>query len=110
MNPWDQYRQCPAYIPCVGDIDGDGLDEINGGMLWNDDGRRFRELPGLLPEKGDKRQGWYHCIPVDCFKSRGEEMLVYNPWDRYVFLYTKPGETDLNSRHIRRARDNTMPA
>ncbi len=28
---WQEYMNCPAYIPSVGDIDNDGLDEINGG-------------------------------------------------------------------------------
>ncbi|MDB4583639.1 hypothetical protein N9164_10840 [Draconibacterium sp.] len=31
QNDWDKYQNCPAYIPCVGDMDGDGLDEVNGG-------------------------------------------------------------------------------
>jgi hypothetical protein len=38
-NPWDEYTKCPAYIPSVGDIDGDGRDEINGGyFLLDNDG------------------------------------------------------------------------
>ena len=38
-NPWTEYSKCPAYIPSVGDIDGDGKDEINGGYyLLNEDG------------------------------------------------------------------------
>ena len=38
-NPWDEYTKCPAYIPSVGDIDGDGKDEVNGGyFLLDDDG------------------------------------------------------------------------
>ena len=223
-NPWDEYSSCPAYIPCVGDIDGDGKDEINGGYflldndgtvlwekqlgrnmdsvaiaewdngklrafcsgyghvmdyegnvvlklgekvvphgqelrvgrfdesvpgqqmmirynghtpevmlvsqmgevirrfpinqspnntgmeaiywrgfqapallynggtLWQGNGEMFSVLPELPKEKGDKRMGWYHCIPVDAFESPGEELAVYNPWDRYIFLYTKPGQ------------------
>ena len=39
FNPWDEYQNCPAYIPAIGDIDGDGKDEINGGYyLLDDDG------------------------------------------------------------------------
>ncbi len=30
---WDQYGKCPAYIPAVGDINGDGVDEVNGGYF-----------------------------------------------------------------------------
>jgi len=37
---WTAYGQCPAYVPAVGDIDGDGTDEINGGyFLLDADGR-----------------------------------------------------------------------
>jgi len=44
--PWSEYGHCPAYIPSVGDIDGDGQDEVNGGyylvdhdgtVLWEND-------------------------------------------------------------------------
>lgn len=38
--PWNDYSKCSAYIPAVGDIDGDGRDEITGGYyLVDDDGR-----------------------------------------------------------------------
>ncbi len=38
-SPWVKYSQCPAYTPSVGDIDGDGRDEVNGGyFLLDDDG------------------------------------------------------------------------
>lgn len=35
--PWNQYSKCSAYIPAVGDIDGDGRDEITGGYYLLDD-------------------------------------------------------------------------
>jgi hypothetical protein len=63
----------------------------NGGVLWRGDGEKFADLPGLPETKGDPRQGWYHVIPVDLFESPGEEILVYNPWDRRIFLFTKAG-------------------
>lgn len=34
---WTDYSHCPAYIPAVGDIDGDGRDELNGGYFVIDD-------------------------------------------------------------------------
>lgn len=34
---WIRYSNCPAYIPAVGDIDGDGRDELNGGYFVIDD-------------------------------------------------------------------------
>ncbi|HIQ23420.1 MAG TPA: hypothetical protein EYH34_19530 [Planctomycetes bacterium] len=33
---WIQYGNCPAYIPAVGDVDGDGRDEVNGGYFLLD--------------------------------------------------------------------------
>ena len=30
---WTAYSRCPAYIPAVGDLDGDGRDELNGGYF-----------------------------------------------------------------------------
>jgi hypothetical protein len=35
-SPWTAYGRCPAYIPAVGDIDGDGQDEVNGGYFLLD--------------------------------------------------------------------------
>jgi len=41
---WTRYSQCPAYIPSVGDIDGDGRDELNGGYFVIDhDGKPLWE-------------------------------------------------------------------
>ena len=45
-SPWTEHGHCPAYVPAVGDIDGDGRDEVNGGyflldhdgeVLWQND-------------------------------------------------------------------------
>jgi hypothetical protein len=33
---WVEYSKCPAYIPAVGDIDGDGRDEVNSGYFLLD--------------------------------------------------------------------------
>jgi hypothetical protein len=33
QTKWIKYSQCPAYIPAVGDLDGDGRDELNGGYF-----------------------------------------------------------------------------
>ena len=35
-TPWVEYANCPAYIPAVGDVDGDGRDELNGGYFLLD--------------------------------------------------------------------------
>ena len=64
----------------------------NGGILWRGNGEKFSDLPGLPKAKGDKKQGWYHCIPTDIHGSPTEELLIYNPWDPYLFLYTKTSQ------------------
>ena len=41
---WNEYGDCSAYTPAVGDIDGDGMDEVNGGyFLLDHDGRPLWE-------------------------------------------------------------------
>ena len=41
---WIEYSKCPAYIPAVGDIDGDGRDEVNSGyFLLDHDGKPLWE-------------------------------------------------------------------
>jgi hypothetical protein len=43
-SKWFRYSQCPAYIPAVGDIDGDGRDELCGGyFLLDSQGRPLWE-------------------------------------------------------------------
>ena len=44
FNEWDEYANCPAYVPAVGDMDGNGRDEINGGyFVLNADGKPLWE-------------------------------------------------------------------
>lgn len=37
---WNEYGRCSAYIPAVGDMDGDGRDEVNGGHYLLDSAGR----------------------------------------------------------------------
>jgi hypothetical protein len=60
----------------------------NGGMLWHGDGRRLAELPGLPEPTGPAKMGWYHCIPANVCGDRREEVVLYNPWDRSVWIFT----------------------
>jgi len=69
-----------------------GLDRpamlYNGGQLWNGQGKSvitFKELP---PPRGSKRQGWYHCIPANVCGDKREEVVLYNPWNTAVYIYT----------------------
>lgn len=32
--------------------------------------------------------GWYHCIPADVCGDNREEIVVYNPWDQFIYIYT----------------------
>ena len=66
----------------------------NGGSLWSGDGSLLGSLPGLPTPQGQKRRGWYHCVPVDLVGDDGEELVVYNPWDSFVAIYGK--EADMN--------------
>ncbi|NND08933.1 MAG: hypothetical protein HKN87_21385 [Saprospiraceae bacterium] len=74
----------------------------NGGAHWQGNGTHlasFMELP--TPPSGPKRQGWYHCIPLDISGDDGEEVLVYNPWDKDLFIFAAPRENwmDLKPFH-----------
>jgi hypothetical protein len=60
----------------------------NGGMLWHGNGTLRAELPGLPPPVGDTKMGWYHCIPANVCGDPREELVLYNPWDRHVWIYT----------------------
>jgi len=69
----------------------------NGGTLWKGDGTVFAELPDLPPPYGHKKHGWYHCIPADLSGDEGEELVIYNPWDRFVFIYGPSKDSDFKN-------------
>ena len=69
----------------------------NGEMLWRGNGELFAKLPGL-PELIKPpfifgypgfNMGWFHCIPVDIYDNECEELIIYNPWDPQIFIYTQ---------------------
>jgi len=60
----------------------------NGGMLWRGTGEPFARLPGLPEPAGPPKMGWYHCIPADVCGDAREEVVVYNPWDRFIAIYS----------------------
>ena len=70
--------------------DGPGKPAVlyNGGQLWNGDGTRRATLPGLPPPVGDRKMGWYHCIPANLCGDAREEVVIYNPWDHRVWIFT----------------------
>ncbi len=82
----------------------------NGGVLWSGTGDGSVPLPGLPRPVGPPKMGWYHCIPADVCGDEREEVVVYNPWDRFIAIYTpapldervfkgyRPGPRQYNAR------------
>ena len=60
----------------------------NGGVLWDPSTGEGVPLPELPAPVGPARMGWYHCVPADLCGDAREEVLLYNPWDKFVYLYT----------------------
>ena len=60
----------------------------NGRMLWRGDGTRVAALPELLVPRGDKRTSWYHCSPANLCGDEREQVVLYKPTDRYIWIYT----------------------
>ena len=58
QTPWIRYANCPAYVPAVGDIDGDGRDEVftgyallggDGALRWQDKVARNMDSVAIKP-------------------------------------------------------------
>ena len=60
----------------------------NGGMLWEPMKAEGIAFPGLPQPVGPSRMGWYHCIPANVCGDSREEVVVYNPWDTTICIYT----------------------
>jgi len=60
----------------------------SGGMLWCGTGQLFANLPELPEPVGPARMGWYHCIPANVCGDEREEIVLYNPWDKFIYIYT----------------------
>jgi len=61
----------------------------NGGALFDGMGAVAVSLPGLPDPIGPEKMGWYHAIPGDFCGDLREDVLVYNPWDTTVYIYTQ---------------------
>ena len=42
----------------------------------------------IPPAAGPPRMGWYHCVSADLCGDAREEVLLYNPWDKFIYVYT----------------------
>jgi len=102
---WFHGRDRPALI-------------TNGGALLSGNGEALGQLPGLpdpiLPVAKQERPGWrmpwYHAIPANLCGDEKEEIVIYNPWDSAVYLFTagvidetafegyRPGPRQVNPR------------
>ena len=60
----------------------------NGGVLWSGQGTPVAEFVDLSEAQGNRRQGWYHCVPADVYGDTREEVILYNPWDQFIYIYT----------------------
>ena len=62
----------------------------NGGWLWNLESGQGRPLPDLPPANGNKvhRMGFHHAIPADIAGDRREELVIWDPTARHIFIYT----------------------
>jgi hypothetical protein len=62
----------------------------NGGWLWDLERKVGRELPGLPPPGGSQvhRMGFYHAIPANLCGDEREELILWDPTARHVYIYT----------------------
>ena len=60
----------------------------NGGMLWDPTTVEGFSLPELPNPDPIGRMSWYHCIPANVCGDRREEVVLYNPWDPRIYIYT----------------------
>jgi hypothetical protein len=60
----------------------------NGGRLFDGYGSELFAMEELPEPVGPARMGWYHCIPGDVCQDEREELVLYNPWDRWIYIYT----------------------
>ncbi|MFW6167005.1 MAG: hypothetical protein ACOC8J_12575 [Ralstonia sp.] len=77
----------------------------NGGKLWRATGELVADLPEFPGVSF-----WSFCIPADLCGDRREELVTYNPADRFLYLYTpspldesaykgyRPGPRQYNAR------------
>jgi len=45
--------------------------------------------------------GWHHCIPANICGDARQEVVLYNPWDPQIYIYTpSPAEPDAYTGYI----------
>ncbi len=77
----------------------------NGGKLWNPINTTSTNLPDLPKPVGPEKMGWYHCIPANICSDDREEIILYNPWDRFIWIYSPaPLKADKFKKYIPTSR------
>ena len=73
----------------------------NGARLWDGYGRCVARFDSLPSPSGDPRMGWHHCIPANICGDARQEVVLYNPWDPQIYIYTpSPAEPDAYTGYI----------
>ncbi len=113
VSQWTDYSHCPAYIPAVGDIDGDGRDEVNtgyhlldddGSLLWKQKLGRHMDSVAIAPWQGEMRaicSGFGHVLGTDgeVILALGEETAPHGQEVRVAdFIGALAGE-EMALRH-----------
>ena len=60
----------------------------NGGMLWDLEDGTSVALPDLPESEPVGKMAWYHCIPANVCGDEREELVLYDPWSPYLYIYT----------------------
>ena len=72
--------------------DGPGKPALlfNGGWLWDVQQGKGWQLPDLPPPNGGKvhRMGFYHVIPTNLVGDVREELVIWDPTARHIYIYT----------------------
>ena len=55
--------------------------------LYDGYGRKVVTFPNLPPPSGGK-MGWYHCFPADVCGDEREEVVLYDPYTAWIYIYT----------------------
>lgn len=83
----------------------------NGGWLWDLKERTGRSLPNLPLPNGNKihRMGFYHAIPADICGDEREELVLWDPTARHVYIYTPKPLNEAAYRRYEQGPRQTNP-
>lgn len=107
QTPWTAYNHCPAYIPAVGDLNGDGHDELftgyavinhDGSLRWQNQLAMNMDSVAITPWEGKVNRaigsGGGHVLDIDgrILLKLGEDIIPHGQEMRIArFLQDHPG-------------------